>query len=156
MKSTTILLGMAAILAIAMATPLFANEPYLPRSERGFARIDVDKNGKIALAEFSPIAGKSFTRMDTNGDKAVTIAEIDARFRQLIERRRTRIMALMDINGDGTITTAELDKVAEAMFNGADTDKDGGLTMTELQSFKRVAWRRDFVAALKPQVNTAN
>jgi Ca2+-binding EF-hand superfamily protein len=65
-------------------------------------------------------------------------------------------MALMDVDGNGTITTAELDKVTEAMFNGADTDKDGGLTMTELQGFKRAAWRRGFVEGLKPQPSSAN
>jgi Ca2+-binding EF-hand superfamily protein len=159
MKNTNILLGMATVLAvasIATATLSFANEPYFPRNERGFARVDVNKDGKIALAEFSPIAEKRLSRLDTNGDKAVTAAEIDGRFRELIERRRARIMALMDVDGNGTITTAELDKVTEAMFNGADTDKDGGLTMTELQSFKRAAWRRSFVESLKPQPSSAN
>ncbi len=86
-------------------------------------------------------------RIDGNGDKTVTVAEIDAKLQEALKRRRDRIMALLDANGDGAITESELDNVLEAMFNGADQDKDGGLTMPEINDFKRGQWRKAYLQA---------
>jgi Ca2+-binding EF-hand superfamily protein len=130
--------------AAFLVTTLAANagEPYFPRKEKSFGTIDANKNGEIDTAEFSPIALRGFTKMDVNGDKTVTSAEIDQRMTEAIARRRDRLLQLMDRNKDGSITEAELDKIVESMFNVADTDHNGGLTLAEMQGFKRGIWRK--------------
>ncbi len=139
-----------AIIAAAIAGTgvAMAAEPFLPRKERGFARLDVNKDGSIARDEFGKVAGRRFARMDVNGDKAVTAAEIDSVMQAALQRRRSRILQLMDRDADGTITQAELDKVADAMFNGADLDHNGGLSLAETQGFKRELWRRALVGEI--------
>jgi Ca2+-binding EF-hand superfamily protein len=141
-KRTLILLtGLLAASLVAVETAA-ANEPFLPRGQRAFDRVDANRDGKVTLPEFEPLARKRLAKIDSDGDRSVTAAEIEARMQQALERRRDRIMALLDANKDGAITEAELDKVVEAMFNKADTDSDGGLTMPEIKGFKRGEWRK--------------
>lgn len=142
MKKSILILAGVGLLAASAA---LASEPYFPRSQKSFDRIDADRDGKIEKPEFMPTAFRSLTRMDVNGDRAVTSAEIDARLLEGVQRRRERTMAVMDTNKDGTITESELDKLVVAMFNGADSDKDGGLSMAELKGFKRSEWRKAYL-----------
>jgi Ca2+-binding EF-hand superfamily protein len=62
-----------------------------------------------------------------------------------LEARRIRMLELMDANKDGSITTAEFDKVADSMFDKADTDHNGGVDLAELKSFRRAEWRKAFL-----------
>lgn len=142
---TYILAAGASLLLLAGATMAHANEPYLPRGQKLFDRVDANKDGAVALPEFRPLAEKRLATADANGDGVVTAAELDALFKARAEKRRIRIMQLLDTNRDGNITTAELDKVVEDMFNDADADRNGGLSMGEIQGFKRAQWRRAFV-----------
>lgn len=141
MKNTHI----AAAILVATAGLAAANEPYFPRSQRSFDRVDADKDGKIELTEFTPLASRRLARLDANGDKTVTAGEIDAKMQEGLRKRRDRILEIMDADRDGKITEGELDKIVEAMFNGADTDKDGGVSMTELKGFKRADWRKAYL-----------
>jgi EF hand len=138
-------LFIAAGLLAGMAGIAVANEPYFPRGQRAFDRADADKDGKVALSEFAPLADRRMARMDVNNDKAVSAAEIEARMQESLKKRRDRIMALMDLDKDGKITESELGKTVEAMFNDADADKDGGLTMVEMKNFKRGTWRKAYL-----------
>jgi EF hand len=142
LQATALVLAAAAFIASGVA---FANEPYFPKAQRGFDRIDANKDGKIALAEFAPVVERRMSRLDSDNDKVVTAAELDARFAAAIEKRRNRILGLMDANRDGRITESELDNLLQAMFNSADMDRDGGLTLVELQGFKRADWRKTYL-----------
>ncbi len=148
-KTTLLGLGFVA-LASSIATAAFANEPYFPRGEKAFQRLDTNKDGRISTAEFAPVMDKRVASMDSNGDKALTAAEIDAALIKRVERRRIRMMQLLDANKDGTITEAELDGVVEDMFDKADADHNGGVDMAELRSFKRAKWRKVLVEGQKP------
>jgi Ca2+-binding EF-hand superfamily protein len=141
---TKILTAFAATTVLATAAHS-AGEPYFPKREKSFTKVDLNKNGEIEATEFTPVALRGFTRMDVNGDKSVTSAEIDQRMAEALNRRRDRIMQLMDRNNDGTITESELDNVISSMFNGADADHSGGLTLAEMQNFKRADWRKSLV-----------
>ena len=55
MMRLTIALALFGGLAAVPATAL-AMEPYLPRSEKSFGRLDADSNGKVTPAEIAPRA----------------------------------------------------------------------------------------------------
>ena len=129
--------GVAAAGGLAMAA-----EPYLPKAQKSFDRIDLNKDGKINLAEFTPVAEKRFLGIDVNKDNAVSTAEIDASLQAALERRRNRILANLDADKSGSISRAELDKYIEAMVAGADTDSDGGVSFSEARIFKIGKWRK--------------
>ena len=129
--------GVAAAGSLAMAA-----EPYLPKAQKSFDRIDLNKDGKINLAEFTPVAEKRFLGIDVNKDNAVSTAEIDASLQAALERRRNRILANLDADKNGSISRAELDKYVEAMVAGADTDSDGGVSFSEARIFKIAKWRK--------------
>ena len=119
-----------------------ASEPYLPKAQKTFDRLDVNKDGKISLAEFTPVAEKRFLSIDMNKDEAVSAAEIDASLQAALERRRNRILENLDADKNGVISRAELDKYVEAMVAGADTDSDGGVSFSEARIFKIAKWRK--------------
>jgi len=129
--------GLVAVGGLALA-----NEPYLPKAQKTFDRLDVNKDGKISLAEFTPVAEKKFLSIDMNKDEAVSAAEIDASLQAALERRRNRILANLDADKNGVISRAELDKYVEAMVTGADTDSDGGVSFAEARTFKIAKWRK--------------
>ena len=135
--------GMATFAAIVLlAGTAAAIEPWIPRNGKIFAKLDADSSGKVTLDEIKPPAEKRFTSYDADGDGAVSAAEIDARLKQAIERRRNRILASLDDDRNGSVSKAELDKFVEAMFNGADADHDGGITLDEARAFRMAAWRK--------------
>lgn len=135
-------------LALFLTTgPALANEPYLPRTEKGLLRLDANKDGRISLDEVKPRMDKRLALADGDGNKTITVAEIDAMLQKNIERRRTRILELLDSNRDGTITQVEFDRVVEDMFDKADADNNGGVDLAELQGFKRGPWRKAFIGS---------
>jgi Ca2+-binding EF-hand superfamily protein len=127
-----------ACAAIAGATGigLTANalEPYLPRSERAFARLDANSNGKVEPAELKPKALKRVLRLDEDFDGTVTSAEIDLYFSRQVEKRKARLLNRLDGNSDGNITRDEIDAYVETLFNTADADHDGAVTLAETQA----------------------
>ena len=134
--------GLVAAGGLAMAA-----EPYLPKAQKSFDRIDLNKDGKINLAEFTPVAEKRFLGIDVNKDNAVSAAEIDASLQAALERRRNRILANLDADKNGSVSRAELDKYVEAMVAGADTDSDGGISFSEARIFKIAKWRKALLTA---------
>ncbi len=136
------LLASLALGLTAATTVVFANEPYLPRGQKVFARLDADNNGKIVLAEISPMITTRFMKYDGNGDSAISAAEIDKALMVALEKRRTKMMTNMDADKNGSISKPELDKYVSAMLNGADTDQDGGVSFSEVTAFKVAKWRK--------------
>ena len=135
---------------VAVGGLAIASEPYLPKAQKTFDRLDVNKDGKLSVAEFTPVAEKNFLSIDMNKDEAVSSAEIDASLQAALERRRNRILANLDTDKNGVISRAELDKYVEAMVTGADTDSDGGVSFAEARIFKIAKWRKAL------QLTTAN
>jgi hypothetical protein len=76
----------------------------------------------------------------------VTTAEIDAWLKRGIDRRKERMLSRLDQNKDGNVTRDEVDAYIDALFNGADGDKDGSLTLAEI---RENAPRRGTQAAVK-------
>lgn len=120
-----------ALLAGMAAGPALAMEPYLPKSPKGFGKVDSDGNGKVTAAELQPRAEKRFARLDADKNGAVTAAEIDAALTRALERRRDRLMSRLDADKDGAVSRAELDRYVEQMVAAADGDHDGGVSLEE-------------------------
>ena len=99
-------MSMATLGAVLIAVPALAVEPYLPKSPRAFAFLDSNDDGKIVLGEIAPRAGKRLLRYDSDGNGAVSAAELDAIMQKALELRRTRIMTTLDADKDGAITGA--------------------------------------------------
>lgn len=134
MKLNAICVAAVAACALLGATHLaFANEPFLPRSERSFARLDADSDGKVTVNEWKPKAEKRFLRLDDDNNGTVTTAEIDAWLKRGTDRRKERMLTRLDQNKDGSVTRDEVDAYIDALFNGADGDKDGSLTLAEIR-----------------------
>jgi Ca2+-binding EF-hand superfamily protein len=142
MPNRTLSLVIAAAGLAAIGGAAMASEPYLPKAQKTFDRLDANKDGKISLAEFMPVAERGFLKIDENRDNAVSTAEIDASLQVALERRRKNILAKMDADKNGVITRAELDKYVEAMLAGADSDKDGAVSFEETRVFKIAKWRK--------------
>ena len=132
----------AALALTLLAGAALAIEPSIPRQAHVFARLDADKNGKVTLEEMRPAAEKRLLRYDLDKNGAVSAKEIQAVVDAYMAKRRDRIMAHLDSDKDGAITAAELDKVVEAMFNGADANDDGGITLQEARDFRVAKWRK--------------
>jgi EF hand len=127
----------AVALTAAFIIPAAANEPSMPRGEKIFARIDSNHDGKISLDELKPRAAKRFLKFDGDANGEVTSAEVDAVLKARVETRKARMMGRMDADKNGAISRAELDLFVDALFNVADADKDGGVTLAEAQALKR-------------------
>lgn len=131
--NTACVAGAAALVLLGTAHLASANEPSLPRSERSFARLDADKDGKVTVNEWKPKAEKRFLRLDDDHDGTVTTVEIDTWLKRGIDRRKERMLSRLDQNKDGSVTRDEVDAYTDALFNGADGDKDGSLTLVEIR-----------------------
>ena len=88
-----------------------------------------------------PKGEKRVLLLDANHDGVVTAAEIDAFFNKQIERRKSRILSRLDADKDGKITEAEIDAAIEALFNDADSDHDGNVTLAEAREKAGKRWR---------------
>ena len=130
--SAMILLAAAGLLAAQS----LAIEPSFPRNTKVFGKLDADQDGKITLGEIKPKAEKRLLRLDADKNSEISVAEIDAFLQKRLEQRRNRMLGLLDGDKDGVITVAELDKLVDAMFNDADADKDGGVSLEEARNFR--------------------
>jgi len=141
MITRTTLLACLALLAGAGAALAASSEPNMPMGERAFNFLDSNKDGKITLDEMKPKAEKRVLRLDADGDGVVTSAEIDAYLNKGIERRKERLMSRLDADKDGKITQGEVDAFIEALFNDADSDHDGAVTLAEAREKAGKRWR---------------
>ena len=134
MKRTTFALTAITGVALLSAHAL-AVEPTLPRNPKVFGKLDTDSDGKITPQELKPKAERRLLRLDADNNHEVTAAEIDAYLQKRLEQRREQILRRMDGDKNGVITVLELDRLVDEIFNSADTDKDGGISLAEARDF---------------------
>ena len=125
----------AALAGSAAAQPAPGREPPNP---------DTDRDGKVTLTEFKATQGdrqtRMFARLDVNKDGKITQPEADAAAKRAEEAGRQGpgggppggFLMRMDANGDGAVTKAEMAAMTERRFSMADTNKDGWLSKGEL------------------------
>jgi len=115
MKRTPVLLSLA--LCCALAPGMAHGEPADPKQsfiDTSFLEMDTNKDGRVDKAEYTRYQQSRFNK------------QADA---------ITEAFKAMDTDGDGRINKTEAAVVPEIAryFDGLDTDKDGFLSMKELQ-----------------------
>ena len=136
--------ALTAALAIAGMTAhtSLAREPGMPRGERTFERLDSNKDGALALEELQTKSVRRFMRLDADKDGKVTRAELEDWLNRLTRRRIDRILTRMDADKDAAVTRAELRGYIAGLFELADSDKSGGVTLEESRAYHVTARKK--------------
>lgn len=87
--------------------------------DKMFARLDVNKDGKISREEFAAFR-------EQNGKVDAAASKAGKRGQRMFER--------FDADKDGSLSRAEADKVLAWRFKRMDANNDGVLTLEELQA----------------------
>jgi len=109
-----------------------------------FAAIDADRNGSISMAEFSAWQSKMGSAAASDdaatGDRSGPIVEAvmpdvgeDRALARLIEPLSGTVIARANTNYDAGVSLEELLAYEGKLFDAADTDHDGYLSMEELR-----------------------
>lgn len=104
------------------------------RSAAAFARMDVNKDGVLDLADRQARRKAAFDRIDANGDGAIGFDEFGAGKGPRAgsgERRGPRIGRMADADNNSSVTQAEFTAAALARFDRFDADKDGTISGDE-------------------------
>jgi Ca2+-binding EF-hand superfamily protein len=149
-----VLLGLCASLAVSAAAQQAApaREGPITRAaftadmNRQFGDIDADKNGSVSPAELNGARQKAaavlgqrraeemFGQLDT--DKNGTLTPVE--FARLVSVDTTKLppapLLKFDTNGDGSISRAEFTAGTGADFSRTDLNKDGTISVSELQA----------------------
>jgi hypothetical protein len=168
MTKKAMLIGGAAVLALAVPAIAQMAKPDRPAQTRAeaearvrerFTMIDANKDGFVTAQDVTAMRGAArgamFERMDTDKNGSVTRAEFDAVHSQAghqmggghgmkMGRGGGRMMMMADADKDGRVSQSEAVTGALAMFDRADTDKNGTLTPEERRAAHqamRAAWK---------------
>jgi hypothetical protein len=122
--------------ATAPANPVTtADAEVPPATGEHFAQLDADRSGSVLAAEHASSAAAMFATMDTNGDRRVTVEEMDAARGPLDSDTRISSadkIEVLDADHDGVLTAEEHVAGSKMMFEQMDTNKDGQLTLAEV------------------------
>ncbi len=129
--------------ATARSSPAPATEPSAT-AETPLARLlrqlDRDDDGRVSRDEQAGAARQTFQAMDADHDGQVTATEMDAVRRDLYGTGRTATaIAQVDTDHDGRISAAEHAAATGAGFEQIDMDRDGFLTLQDLETAEAAA-----------------
>lgn len=160
MKKLTLLLPAAAVLGMAGVAIAAPGQGRMPqgdmtraqaqaRAEAGFAKMDVNGDGKLDQADRAAMRDKMFDRIDTDGNGQISRAEFAAMAEMHHGKnghdKHMRMGKRMGMGKDGQMTrTAFVDR-AMTMFDKADTNHDGTVTQAERKA-ARDAMRQQWQA----------
>jgi hypothetical protein len=126
---------MKLILLAAVATLLAS----AAQAQIGAPNPDLDKDGKVTLAEYQKTQAGGMLRLDANQDGKVTRAEAEAVSGRMPNGAAMveRMWGRLDANKDGVISRIEIDAGAKRRFEAGDTNKDGWLSKGEIQTLRQ-------------------
>jgi Ca2+-binding EF-hand superfamily protein len=119
-------------------------------SEAELQMMDTDKDGKISAAEHKLGARAMFDSMDSDKNAVVTAVEMDAAQKAATGSKSkagevpagklssAEKIKVVDGNGDGKLTAEEHVAGAQKMFGTMDADRDGMLTLAELDAGRKM------------------
>ncbi len=132
----------ALVIAAMSVNAAHAREPGMPRGERTFERLDKNKDGALAIEELEAKSVRRFMRLDVDKNDKVTRAELENWLNRLTRRRIDRILTRMDADNDAAVTSAELRGYIAGLFDLADSDKSGGVTLKESRAYHVTARKK--------------
>ncbi|MFL6845718.1 MAG: EF-hand domain-containing protein [Allosphingosinicella sp.] len=98
---------------------------------------DLNKDGKIDRREFVKGREARFTALDHNKDHVISSADFaPGSHPQPLARRVERMIGAADLNRDGKVTLGELQLSGSPVFEEADTDMNGVIEGSEIARFK--------------------
>ena len=133
MKKTIL---MAALLSgVVMAAGAVSAQPD-QRERPDFATLDTNGDGALTLEELQARGEARFAQADTDGDGALSAEELTAQANAQTEDRVARMIERMDENGDGALQADEMKprgggRNMDRMFDHMDADEDGVLSAEE-------------------------
>lgn len=110
-----------------------------------FAELDANGDGALTIEEMDAHRQARFAKADADGNGELSIEELtaaaNARMQGKIADRSARMMDQLDTDKNGTLSMAELEargrgKGMDRMFNHLDADEDGSVTAEEFSAFK--------------------
>jgi len=101
-------------------------------AKQSFPTSDLDKDNKIDRAEYQRRMVEVFYFADRNKDGVVTIDEIAA-----IETVDEKAFKAADRDGNGKLSVNEFVAYRVIQFDEADTNKDGVLTIEEVEAWEK-------------------
>jgi len=99
-----------------------------------FNEIDANSDGFITKDEMAVHHNMKFSKQDTDGDGALSKAEVKAAMMKHMQRRLDRMFSHMDKNKDGKIAQSEMKPRGGHMFERLDANKDGKISKAEVEN----------------------
>ena len=116
-------------------TPGAGAESHMSRRTERFIRLyDLNGDGKVTVDEINSDQSRMFGAIDVDGDKALSVEEMQRRGRSLQLWRTVTMFDLLDANGDGKISVEEIQGPTKRWFGRYDANKNGVLEADELPS----------------------
>jgi len=127
--------AMTSAVALVLVTGFGFADPAEARGGKeraSFSEIDTDGNGAITQAELQARAQMRFNTVDADGDGLVTAEEMSAQARDGVSRRVERMISRRDANDDGALSFDEMigDSAGKG-FARMDADGDGSISEEE-------------------------
>ena len=127
---------LTAGLVLAAISPAFGSE-----AEDMFKRMDTNGDKKVTMLEHAQFAETMFKQSDADFDGKVSVAECEAAqtkdHAKVNKEAVVKHMRLVDTDGDGQISATENAAYAKSMFTRADKNGDGVLSEDEVEAFHK-------------------
>ena len=97
--------------------------------------MDSNQDQMLSLSEVMSARDARFTKLDTNGDKALSAKELNVNVRspERAEKRFTRL----DLDKDGFVNASEWNESTAQLFASVDTNADNLLTREEFRAARK-------------------
>lgn len=141
MKYTALTLCLSAAIVAGLAVESHAAGDHRHGAGLNFEEVDANADGLLSVEELQAHRAARFAATDTDGNGALSRAEIEARMLANQDERRVKFLDRMfdrrDANADGQLTLDEMasDRTAR-MFERADENGDGQISRAEYDAAK--------------------
>ena len=140
MTNKTLIAAIVAISAGLVAQAGTAKPGSGMRNMPSFEELDTNGDGALTEAELAAHRAARFAAMDSDGDGKLTAAELEAhrsaKMAEKLSKRSARMIERLDADGDGALSAAEMTKMRNSnkMFERVDKDGNGAISAEEFEA----------------------